>query len=201
MKKQDWVPFVGTAIFVTLIAFLYRNRNRQINENIADNGANMEATQATTEEEPSLKTIETLLKKQDLNFRRSVWVTVAAFGGSIILVGLTLFINKQVQPSNLFPSDDVFLILFGFAVMIVAYLGSQLQSRTETISITRARRWFTLSKYFLITGAASIAVTLVILKLLPSLHIIAFFFVPFAFLSIILAAIFLGRGLWIRIKG
>lgn len=201
MKKREWFPFIGFAIFIALIAYLSKNRNRQVDENIDGDRANIEATQATAEEEPSLKTIETLLKKQDIDIRRSSWITFAAFGGSVILVGLTLLINRQVQSLNLFPSDDIFLISFGFAVMIVAYLGSWLESRTETMSITRARKWFILFRYFLITALASIAITLVILILLPSLRVVGFFFVPLAFLSIILAVIFLARGLWIRIKG
>ena len=201
MKKHNWLPLVGLGIFIAIIAYLYKKHDREVEENVTEDRANAETTQVSAEEEPSLKTLERLLKKQDLSMRRSNWITFAAFGGSIILVGLTLFINKQTSATNMFPSDDVFLISFGFAVMIVAYLGSYLEGRTDTVSTAKARRWFTLFRYFLITGAASIAATLVVLKLLSSLHVVAFFFVPLAFLSITLAIIFLTRGLWILVKG
>ena len=200
MKKRDWFPFVGFAIFIALVAFLSRNRNRPKNENIAENRVDIETTQATAEEEPSFKTIETLLKKQDLSIRRSNYVTVAAFGGSIILVGLTLLISKRIPSPNLFPSDDVFLISFGFAVMVAAVIASWLESRTNMMSIARARRWFTLFGYFLIIDVASIAITLLVLELFPSLHMIAFLFMILTLLSTILAVIFLARGLWIRIR-
>jgi hypothetical protein len=201
MKKRSWLPLVGLGIFIALITYLYKKYDRGIEENVTTDGANAETTPLSAEEEPSLKTLERLLKRQDLSMRRSNWITFAAFGGSIILVGLTLFINKQTSASNIFPSDDIFLISFGFAVMIVAYLGSYLEGRTDTVSTVKARRWFTIFRYFLITGAASIAATLIVLKLLPSLHVVAFFFVPLAFLSVILAIIFLARGLWILVKG
>lgn len=167
---------------------------------MATNKDNIKTTQAPAEE-VSLKTIEAHLKSQDLHMRQFNYITVVAFGGSICLIGLTLLIGRRVLTSNLFLSDDIFLILLGLAVMIAAAIGFWLESRTGMISMAKARRCFSLSGYFLIVSAVSITVLLIILKFLPSLHIAAFFFVPLACLSAIFAAIFVIRGIWVRARG
>jgi len=64
-------------------------------------------------QEPTLRDIMEHLKKQDKRTSRAVYLNGFAFGASIILVGLSLWIGNMVAIS--YAGNCVFLIIAGFA--------------------------------------------------------------------------------------
>ena len=65
----------------------------------------------------SLEDIEKHLARQDKEMIQSNWLTFAAFGGSVALLGVSLWLGSL---ANVTVFDYVFLIVFGVAFLIVA---------------------------------------------------------------------------------
>lgn len=71
----------------------------------------------STNQELTLKDIESHLKHQDREVKRGVYGSYGAFGAGIILVGMSLLLGSDFKPSNDLFANSIFLIVVGFGVM------------------------------------------------------------------------------------
>lgn len=71
----------------------------------------------THNEQPTLKDIEEHLNRQDREVKKSTYGSYAAFGASIIMVGVSLWIGSRILSADTLIWDFVFLIAVGFIVM------------------------------------------------------------------------------------
>ena len=69
------------------------------------------------DQEPTLRDIEEHLKQQDRQAGRSAYVAGAAFGGSIALVGISLWIGSRILSASALFWDYIFLVAAGLAFM------------------------------------------------------------------------------------
>ena len=65
----------------------------------------------------TLKNIESHLKRQDMEAKKGVYGSYGAFGAGIILVGISLLLGSDFNPSNDLFASSIFLIVMGFCVM------------------------------------------------------------------------------------
>jgi len=66
----------------------------------------------------TLKNIESHLKRQDMEAKKGVYGSYGAFGAGIILVGISLLLGSDFNPSNDLFANSIFLIVMGFGVMV-----------------------------------------------------------------------------------
>ena len=71
----------------------------------------------THDKEPTLKDIEKHLNSQDREVKKSTYGSYAAFGASIIFVGVSLWIGNRILSADTLFWDFIFLIAVGFIVM------------------------------------------------------------------------------------
>jgi hypothetical protein len=64
-----------------------------------------------------LKHIKDHLKCQDMKAKEGVYGSYGAFGAGIILVGISLLLGSDFNPSNDLFANSIFLIVMGFGVM------------------------------------------------------------------------------------
>ena len=69
------------------------------------------------DKEPTLKDIEEHLNRQDREVKKSTYGSYAAFGASIILVGVSLWVGSRILSDTALFWDYIFLIVVGFVVM------------------------------------------------------------------------------------
>jgi hypothetical protein len=69
----------------------------------------------------TLETIEEHLKEQDKEAQQSIWLTFAAFGGSVALLGIAVWLGSI---TNITVLDYAPLIALGIAFMIIALVQS-----------------------------------------------------------------------------
>ncbi|MBM3142676.1 MAG: hypothetical protein FJ005_06480 [Chloroflexi bacterium] len=69
----------------------------------------------------TLETVEEHLKEQDKEMQQSIWLTFAAFGGSVALLGVAVWLGSITSITVL---DYAVLIALGVAFMIVAFVQS-----------------------------------------------------------------------------
>ena len=79
---------------------------------------NTNELQENTNQEVTLKKIESHLKRQDMEAERGVYGSYGAFGAGIILVGISLLLGSDFKPSNDLFASSIFLIVVGFVVMV-----------------------------------------------------------------------------------
>ena len=85
---------------------------------IGGEGENMSKESETTgSNEPTLKDIEEHLKRQDRQTKRMIYFAGAAFGASIILVAVSLWIGRVVLSATAFFWQYIFLLTVGFGFM------------------------------------------------------------------------------------
>jgi len=68
-------------------------------------------------QEPTLKDIEEHLKRQDRETKKTVYGSYAAFGGAIIMTGVSLLVGSKILSASTLFWEYVFLIVVGFGVM------------------------------------------------------------------------------------
>lgn len=78
---------------------------------------NTNESRESTNQELTLKDIESHLKCQDREVKRGVYGSYGAFGAGIILVGISLLLGSDFKPSNDLFASSIFLIVVGFSVM------------------------------------------------------------------------------------
>jgi hypothetical protein len=71
----------------------------------------------THNEEPTLKDIEKHLNRQDKEVKKSTYGSYGAFGASIILVGISLWVGSRILSADTLFWEYIFLIAIGFGVM------------------------------------------------------------------------------------
>jgi len=83
--------------------------------------------EGTTDKESTLKDIEkrlcrieNCLKSQGKETVLGAWRTIAIFGGSIIIVGVGLWIEKYISSPIYFKIACVFLFIYGFVTVVCA---------------------------------------------------------------------------------
>jgi len=77
--------------------------------------------------EPNLKDIEerlggieNKLKQQGAETALGTWRTIAIFGSSIVMVGVSLWIGRTASSPSTFMTEYAFLLVCGFAMMAYA---------------------------------------------------------------------------------
>ena len=78
---------------------------------------NMSKADKTLNQQLTLRDIEEHLKRQDRQAAKSVYVTGAALGGSIILVGVSLWLGSRILSASALFWDYVFIVTVGFILM------------------------------------------------------------------------------------
>ncbi len=81
------------------------------------NGGNTSKADKTLNQELTLRDIEEHLKRQDRQAAKSVYVTSAALGGSIVLVGISLWLGSRILSASALFWDYVFIVTVGFIFM------------------------------------------------------------------------------------
>jgi hypothetical protein len=76
---------------------------------------------ASTRREVTLEKIEEHLKEQDKEARQSIWLTFAAFGGSVALLGVAVWLGSITNVTVL---DYAVLITLGVVLMVTALVQS-----------------------------------------------------------------------------
>ncbi|MFC2068941.1 hypothetical protein ACFLTP_08060 [Chloroflexota bacterium] len=71
----------------------------------------------TPNQEPTLKDIKESLKGQDRAVKKSVYRSYAAFGASITLVGVSLWIGSKFLSADTLFLQYIFLIVVGWGVI------------------------------------------------------------------------------------
>ena len=78
---------------------------------------NTNELQENTNQDLTLKHIVDHLKRQDMKAKKGVYGSYGAFGAGIILVGISLLLGSDFNPSNDLFASSIFLIVMGFGVM------------------------------------------------------------------------------------
>jgi hypothetical protein len=87
----------------------------------------------THNEEPTLKDIEKHLNRQDREVKKSIYGSYGAFGGSIVLVGVSLWVGSKILSADTLFWEFIFLIAVGFIVMFCSlYKQRSLKASNET---------------------------------------------------------------------
>jgi len=79
---------------------------------------NVSKQDKTLNQEPTLKDIEEHLKRQDREAKKTVYGSYAAFGGAILMVGVSLLLGSKILSASTLFWEYVFLIVVGFGVML-----------------------------------------------------------------------------------
>lgn len=79
----------------------------------------------TLNQQLTLRDIEEHLKRQDRQAAKSVYVTGAALGGSIILVGVSLWLGNRILSASALFWDYVFIITVGFVLMFWCWVNQR----------------------------------------------------------------------------
>ena len=86
---------------------------------------NTNKLQENTNQDLTLKDIESHLKRQDMEAKKRVYGSYGAFGAGIILVGISLLLGSDFKPSNDLFASSIFLIVVGFVVMFWSWFKQQ----------------------------------------------------------------------------
>lgn len=92
-------------------------KTKEIGEGGEKNMPKEKEDEATGSNELSLKHIEEHLKRQDRQTKQMIYFAGAAFGASIILVAVSLWIGKVVLSATAFFWQYIFLLAVGFGFM------------------------------------------------------------------------------------
>ena len=79
----------------------------------------------STNQELTLKDIESHLKCQDMEAKVGVYGSYGAFGAGIILVGISLLLGSGFKLSNDLFTSSIFIIVVGFVVMFWSWRKQQ----------------------------------------------------------------------------
>ena len=92
----------------------------------------------TLTKEVTLEEIEEHLKQQDRETKRGYLLTFAAFGGSVALVGTSLWIGSGDLSLASFRSEYGLLFVVGLAAMVLAkYKVSRIKDEKKTGEVTQ----------------------------------------------------------------
>jgi len=201
MKKGNWITLAALTALITLVGIVLKHNREQAQTKELNDESVKTANKSNSNGEITLKTIEEHLKKQDVETRKSnFFVPLASLGVSTAIVGISVLLGKQIATSAVWPSNEVFLIVYGLAIIISAGFWIWVEERSTTARANKAKGWFRWSFGLLGGGILGGLLALLLIKYL-SLHTVAFYLIIASFVSVFFGIISCVRGTIIRLRG